>query len=68
MAGERQTTRLVEICRAMGSIWEEQGTTSYGGAFRYWAKTPADKWKMVLGINVAGERLHPLVGQLASLW
>ncbi len=67
IAAQNKTTHIVEICRRMGTIWDEQGTASYGGAFRYWTQPAANKWKMMFGVNVAGERLHPPSGQL-DVW
>lgn len=67
MATERQTTALVEICRRMNTVWEEEGTAGYGGSFRYWAETPTGKSKVVFGINVSGKRLDAPAGQL-DVW
>jgi hypothetical protein len=63
MANNLKTTRLVEACRKMSEIVdEEQPASTYGGSFRYWLKR-----KMIFGINVAGGRRDPDVGQL-DVW
>lgn len=67
IAAEKQVTSLVEICRQMSTLWEEQGAGSYNGSFRYWGETRTSKWKMVFGINVAGGRFDPALGEL-DVW
>ncbi len=58
---------MVEAFRVLGRneepTWEESAT-SYGGSFRYWRKNTDGKGKMVLGVNVSGERKGSPIGQL----
>lgn len=62
MATERRIARLVEICRTLSPDLGEEPTTTYKGAFRYWFKG-----KMVFGVNVAGGRYRPPLGEL-DVW
>jgi hypothetical protein len=64
---EKKTATLIEICRRVNSMWKEERATSFGGSYRYWVQPSAGKWKMVFGINAAGERKEPPIGEL-DVW
>jgi hypothetical protein len=62
LAADRQITKLVEICRQLAPQAEEIPAQAYGGSLRYWFKG-----KMIFGVNVAGGRRRPPVGEL-DVW
>jgi len=62
LADDRKITKLVEICRQLSSDTEERPTSAFGGSFRYRLKG-----KMIVGVNVAGGRRSPPVGEL-DVW
>jgi hypothetical protein len=66
----RQVLPIVEAFRALGKdqeyTWEE-AANAYGGSFRYWRKNVDGLAKMVLGVNVSGQRRTSPVGQL-DVW
>jgi hypothetical protein len=70
MATPRQVVPMVEPLRALAKdekyVWEDPAT-AYGGSFRFWRKNVDGKSKMVLGINVSGERRGTPIGKL-DLW
>jgi Endonuclease NucS C-terminal domain len=62
LAEDRKITKLVEICRQLSSDTEEKPAPAYGGSLRYWLKG-----KMVVGVNIAGGRRSPPLGEL-DVW
>lgn len=65
-AAEQGSRAVAETCRSMNTLWSEEGRTTYGGSFRYWATTSTGKWRMVFGVNAAGKGSPPK-GQL-DVW
>ncbi len=58
-AAARHVTSEVEALRELAKNDEElseEPASSYGGSFRYWRKNTDGKAKMILGVNVSGER------------
>lgn len=69
-ATHRQVLPIVEAFRALGEdekYASEESANSYGGSFRYWRKNTEGKAKMVMGVNVSGERNNSPIGQL-DIW
>jgi len=71
LAANRHVGPLVTILLKLGRggldyLWVEP-SRAYGGSFRCWRRDEDEKWKMVLGINVSGERKKTPDGQL-DLW
>ncbi len=66
-AAERKVLDLVQICRQLNTVWQEESTTTYGGSLRYWAEAPDGSDRMVYGVNVAGERMRSPTGAL-DVW
>jgi hypothetical protein len=62
LASDHKITKLVEICRQLSSVAEEQAAPAYGGSFRYWIRG-----RMILGMNVAGGRRRPPPGEM-DVW
>jgi hypothetical protein len=62
LADDRKIAKLVEICRQLSSETEEKPAPAYGGSLRYWLKG-----KMIVGVNVAGGRRSPPLGEL-DVW
>jgi hypothetical protein len=61
---------MVEAFRAIGKDEKyatEEPQTSYEVSFRYWRKNGEGKAKMVLGVNVSGQRKDSPIGQL-DIW
>lgn len=70
-AKARHVERLTEIVLRLSQVpddyvWAE-ASRAYGGSFRCWRRSMDEKWKMVLGVNVSGERKQTPDGQL-DLW
>lgn len=69
-ATARHVLPIVEAFRALGKdeepAWEE-AANSYGGSFRYWRKNTEEKAKMILGVNVSGQRKDSPIGHL-DIW
>ncbi len=67
---DRQVSQMIEMLRSLAKdeeyVWEEAGGT-YGGSFRFWRKNLEGKGKMIIGVNVSGERLKTPAGQL-DIW
>jgi hypothetical protein len=61
-ATDRKVTQLVEICRKLSSAGMETTAPAYGGSLRYWLKN-----RMIFGVNVAGGRRKPPLGEL-DVW
>ena len=58
IAAEKKIADMVERFRALANakyVWEEPSST-YGKSFRYWRKNVEGKAKMVVGLNISGER------------
>jgi hypothetical protein len=69
-AAERRVRPLVEAFRALGKdelYASEEAQNTFGGSFRYWRKNTDGKAKMVLGINVSGQRKETPRGEL-DIW
>ena len=69
-ATERQVLPLIEALRTLARGEEyvsEEATWSYGGSFRFWRNNIEGKSKMVLGVNVSGDRRATPTGQL-DIW
>lgn len=69
-AAARHVTSEVEALRELAKNDEElseEPASSYGGSFRYWRKNTDGKAKMILGVNVSGERRDTPQGQL-DIW
>ena len=66
MAEQRQTSDMVKVCRQAASFLKEEPAATYGKSFRYWAKGPQGS-RMVLGVNVSGERRKAPLGKL-DVW
>lgn len=58
VAKDRGVDNLLEICRHMNAIWQENPGGAYGGSLSYWVRTEAG-WRLLYGINVAGKRMSP---------
>lgn len=58
-AEEKGSGSLLGICRQAAQFVKEEPQNTYGGSFRYWAVSPGGKWRMVFGVNVAGDRWNP---------
>lgn len=70
VAASRQVLPMAEAFRSLGKDDEyasEEAANAYGGSFRYWRRNADDRSKMVLGINVSGQRNDSPVGQL-DIW
>lgn len=70
VAASRQVLPMLEAIRALGKEEKyayEQSANTYGGSFRYWREIAGDKWKMILGVNVSGQRNGSPIGQL-DIW
>jgi len=66
----RQVLPMVEAFRAFGKDEKyatEQAASSYEGSLVYWRKNTEGKAKMVLGVNVSGQRKASPPGQL-DIW
>jgi hypothetical protein len=63
---ESLTATLLKLANPMECVWAEPSRT-YGGSFRCWRKSPDGNWRLVLGINVSGQRKQTPVGQL-DIW
>lgn len=70
MAATRKILPTVQILRKLAEdedyVWEESATT-YGGSFRFWRRNVEGRAKMVLGLNVSGDRRDTPIGQL-DVW
>jgi hypothetical protein len=69
-ANSRLITPLVDVLRDLAKDdkdLSEEAASSYGGSFRYWRKNTDGKAKMVLGVNVSGERRDTPTAQL-DIW
>jgi hypothetical protein len=62
IAKNTKTLELVNICRGMRDVWEEQVTSTAKGSCRYWAGG-----RMIYGINVSGQLADAPEGQL-DIW
>lgn len=61
LADEKKVRPLVEICRRLGTLTTEMPSSTYGGSFRYF------KRRLIVGINIAGEKGDPAPGEL-GVW
>ncbi|HWS17155.1 MAG TPA: endonuclease NucS domain-containing protein [Candidatus Elarobacter sp.] len=69
-AAARQVSQHVDIMRALAKgdrDLSETPSSTYGGSFRYWRKDIDGKPRMILGVNVSGERRDTPAGQL-DIW
>jgi hypothetical protein len=69
-AAARQVLQHVDIMRALAKgdrDLSETPSSTYGGSFRYWRKDIDGKPRMILGVNVSGERRDTPAGQL-DIW
>jgi hypothetical protein len=69
-ATARQILPLLEAFRALGKDEKyatEEVANAFDGSFRYWRKNTEGKAKMVLGVNVSGQRKDSPIGQL-DIW
>jgi hypothetical protein len=70
LAGRRHVEALLgtvlKLERPLGCVTSEP-TTSYGGSIRCWRQTPEEKWKVVIGLNISGQRKQTPEGQL-DVW
>lgn len=69
-AADRRVTPQLEIMRALAEgdrDLSETPSATYGGSFRYWRKDVEGKPRMILGVNVSGERRDIPTGQL-DIW
>lgn len=70
VAAEKGSRELVEVCRDLVKeeyLWEEP-SRAYGGSFRFWGhREKGGKHRMVMGLNIAGDRCSPLKGEL-DVW
>jgi hypothetical protein len=69
-AATRHVKSLVEVLRELAKDdrdLSEEPASSYGGSFRYWRKNTEGKPKMILGVNISGERRDTPPGHL-DLW
>jgi Endonuclease NucS len=62
LATDRKVTHLVEICRRLSREAKELISPTYGGSFRY-----VFKGRVIFGVNVAGGRRRPALGEL-DVW
>jgi hypothetical protein len=62
LAKDTKTVELMNVCRGMRDVWEEQLTNTAKGSFRYWAER-----RMVYGVNVSGQLANAPEGQL-DIW
>ena len=62
LAKDPKTVELMNVCRGMRDVWEEQLTNTATGSFRYWAER-----RMVYGVNVSGQLANAPEGQL-DIW
>lgn len=60
------TATLLRLAHPMECVWSEPSRT-YGGSFRCWRQGPDGNWKMVLGLNVSGQRRQTPDG-LLDIW
>ena len=71
IATARQVLPMVEAFRALGKddkYASEQAANTFKGSFRYWRENTEGKgWKMVLGVNVSGQREGSPIGHL-DVW
>jgi hypothetical protein len=58
-ATERKVDHLVDICRKVSAEAKELASQTYGGSFRY-----VSKGRVIFGVNVAGGRRRPALGEL----
>lgn len=68
---EAITATLLKLAHPLECLWSEPSRT-YGGSFRCWRKSPDGKsadgnWRMVLGLNISGQRKQTPDGQL-DIW
>jgi hypothetical protein len=66
IAEDHEVTVLADTCRSVRKLWRETARWTYGGSYRYWARTPSGAERMVFGVNVAGID-DPPSGQL-DVW
>lgn len=57
---------LLKLEQPLKEVWSEPSRT-YGGSFRCWRKTVEGKVKMVIGLNISGQRKQTPEGQL-DVW
>lgn len=62
LANKLKISQLVNICRQIAGVADEGARRTYGGSFRY-----RFKGKIIFGVNVAGERRKPPIGEL-DVW
>lgn len=63
---EAVTNTVLKLVHPIECVWSEPSRT-YGGSFRCWRKGLDGGWKMVLGLNVSGQRKQTPDGQL-DIW
>jgi hypothetical protein len=63
---EAFTTTLLKLEKPLECVWSEP-SRAYGGSFRCWRKTVDGAWKMVIGLNISGQRKQTPEGQL-DVW
>jgi hypothetical protein len=66
MAGDREVTHLLSVCRQMRSQWKEGSSSVFGGSFVY-SLTTEKGWRSLFGVNASGERKNTPSGQL-EVW
>lgn len=70
IAEERKSRELVNICKELireEYLWDKASRT-YGGSFRFWGhRHKGGKARMVMGLNVSGDRCATPEGQL-DIW
>jgi hypothetical protein len=63
---EKLTTTLLKLEQPLDCVWSEP-SRAYGGSFRCWRKTVDGRGKMVIGLNISGQRKQTPEGQL-DVW
>jgi hypothetical protein len=66
IAADRNVSALVDICRQMKDVWDEEPSTILEGAWTY-SLTTDKSWRLLFRIDVSGGRLKTPVGEL-DLW
>ena len=70
LASTRNVFAMVEAFRDIGKNDEyasEEAAATFGGSFRYWRKNLGGRSKMILGVNVSGQRKNSPAGEL-DIW
>jgi hypothetical protein len=67
IANEHGTSELVNVCRELRDIWDEDSSPVYGGSFQFLGTNAAGQTRVVFGINIAGQPQKSPPGHL-DVW